>query len=79
MNASKTFGMSLALAVTASVLVSTPSLARTVKQTKASHAYARSVDGVDHRGAYNDLARYGNRDGATVWLPGTTSPRVNSQ
>lgn len=79
MNVSKKIALSAALAVAATSVFAAPGFARNVKQGKAQDAYARSVTGVNDRGAYDDLSRYGNRNGATVWLPGTTSPRVNSQ
>ena len=79
MNVSKKIALSAALAIAATSVFAAPGFARNAKQGKASGASARGIAGVNDRGAYDDLSRYGNRSGATVWLPGTTSPRVNSQ
>jgi hypothetical protein len=64
----------LALAIAASALSAAPGFAQNRKQTRASQTQAPVTQ---QTGVHDDLWRYGNRDGTTVWLPGTTSPRVS--
>jgi hypothetical protein len=64
----------LAVAIAASGLLSAPGLAQTRKQSRAPQTQAPVTS---QSGPHDDLWRYGNRDGTTVWLPGTTSPRVS--
>lgn len=70
----KLHAAALALAIAASALFSAPGLAQSRKPARASQSQAAIVN---QTGPHDDLWRYGNRDGATVWLPGTTSPRVS--
>ncbi|NWG26717.1 MAG: hypothetical protein HXY30_20245 [Pseudorhodoplanes sp.] len=73
----KSHAAALALAVAATALMSPPASAQTGKPARAPQAQSQSPFAVQRGQPHDDLWRYGNRDGATVWLPGTTSPRVS--
>lgn len=86
MTNTRTLAASLAIAAALSAFASVPSYARDFTynlygdEPAHSHLYARGIDEPSHRQAYaNDLWRYYPRDGATVWLPGTNSPRVGGR
>lgn len=71
----KTLAASLALAVAFACVVSTASEAQERRQTARPRTSAPQAP--VNRGVYDDLSRYGVRDGSSTWLPGTTSPRVS--
>lgn len=73
----KSYAEVLALAVAASALLSAPGLAQTRKPVRTPQLQAQSPFAIQSGQPHDDLWRYGNRDGTTVWLPGTTSPRVS--